>query len=122
MVRMILWAAHEYSAAPFFDGREASAMMADRGIIILVFIAVVVAASLFLDIRDVLRRLSDFRWRAKIKKNQHYQVLGTMLKDMESSGLIKLTPSKYEKPAVRRKTSTTRARRQPSFQAVQWPT
>jgi hypothetical protein len=80
-------------------------MMAERGIIILVFIAVVVAASLFLDIRDVLRRLSDFR-RAKIKKNQHYQVLGTMLKDTESSGLIKLKPSEYEKPAVRRKTST----------------
>jgi hypothetical protein len=95
-------------------------MMTDRGII-LVLIVVVVAASLFLDIRDVLRRLSDFRRRAKIKKNQH-QVLGTMLKDMESSGLIKLKPSKFEKPAVRRKTSTTRARRQPSFQAVQWPT
>ncbi len=64
--------------------------------IMFALIIVVIGASLFLDIRGALRRLSKFRWRAKIKKNQEYknqQILVTMLKNMESSGLIKLAPS-----------------------------
>ena len=63
--------------------------------IIFALIIVVVAGSLFLDIRGALRRLSKFLWRAKIKKNQEYknqQVLVTMFKNMESSGLIRLAP------------------------------
>ncbi len=73
----------------------------------LIIVIMVVAVSLFLDIRGALRRLSKFRWRAKIKKNQEYknqQVLGTMFKNMESSGLIKSAPDdKDADPASKKK-------------------
>jgi hypothetical protein len=52
-----------------------------------------VAASFFVDILGfVFRTLPNFLWRAKIKKypHRHYEVLATMLKEMESLGLIKL--------------------------------
>ena len=87
-------------------------------------IAYVVAASLFVGIFGfVLRTL----WRAKTKKNPvnanpDYEVIATMLKNMELSGLIKLNSGEDEKPSnkgTRRvEKHITRARRQPSFQAV----
>ena len=52
-----------------------------------------VAASFFVDILSfVFRTLPNFLRRAKIKKNpnQHYEVLATMLNEMESLDLIKL--------------------------------
>jgi hypothetical protein len=51
------------------------------------------AASFFVDILGfVFRTLPNFLRRAKIKKspNPHYEALATMLKDMESHGLVKL--------------------------------
>ncbi len=82
--------------------------------IIFALIIVVVAGSLFLDIRGALRRLSKFRWRAKIKKNQEYknqQVLVTMFKNMESSGLIKSVPDDKDADPASKKRSV---RRKPS--------
>ncbi len=74
--------------------------------IMFALIIVVVGASLFLDIRGALRRLSKFRWRAKIKKNQEYknqQVLVTMFRNMESSGLIKLAPDDEKTDPARKR-------------------
>jgi hypothetical protein len=74
--------------------------------IVLALIAVVVAASLFLDIFDfVFRTLPNFLRRAKIKKkpNPDYEVLAAMLKDMESAGLIKSKPGEDEEPAIKGK-------------------
>lgn len=68
-------------------------------------IAYVVAASLFVGIFGfVLRTL----WRAKTKKNPvnanpDYEVIATMLKNMELSGLIKLNSGEDEKPAIKGK-------------------
>jgi hypothetical protein len=75
--------------------------------IMFALIIVVVGVSLFLDIRGVLRRLSKFRWRAKIKKNQEYknqQILVAMFKNMETSGLIKLPPSDEDTDSPRKET------------------
>ena len=66
-------------------------------------IGYVVAASLFVGIFGfVLRTL----WRAKTKKNPvnanpDYEVIATMLKNMELSGLIKLNSGEDEKPAIK---------------------
>jgi hypothetical protein len=66
-------------------------------------VALVVTVSLCLDIFGfVLRTLR----RAKTKKNPvnanpDYDVLATMLKNMELSGLIKLTSGEDEKPSTK---------------------